>query len=410
MDRPSAADESAAVAPAAVEGGPVEGGPGRLRLTSYAALQLACWVPALVLLVLLVVGGALSVVWVGLPLLALGLPALRRLADLHRRMAADILGSPVPAPYRGVIADGPLLRLREALLDPTTWRDLVWVLWTLTLGFALSLVVVLLLVVVVTAGLWWYAVGPLMTIRAQVDRLLLTRATSEVLTEQVGALTRSRARAVDASAAELRRIERDLHDGPQARLVALSMNLGLAESLLDTDPELAQQLVSEARSTSRAVLGELRAVVRGIHPPVLADRGLGPAVEALALDMALPVEVDNRLPGRPPPPVESALYFGVAEGLANVGKHAGAARAWVRLGYVEGRVRVEVGDDGRGGADPRAGSGLRGVAGRLDALAGTLGVSSPPLGPTVVTLEVPCPLTPPSGSSSLRTASSSVTD
>jgi signal transduction histidine kinase len=171
--------------------------------------------------------------------------------------------------------------------------------------------------------------------------------------------------------------------------------------MLESDPEKARQLVSEARATTTAAIGDLRSVVRGIHPPVLADRGLGGAIEALALDMSIPVEVNARVAGRPPDPIESAVYFAVAECLANVGKHADAAHAWVELSREAEGLQVVVGDDGQGGADPRAGTGMRGVARRLAAFDGTMRVSSPTGGPTLVTLEVPC------ASSSPRTRPSS---
>jgi len=234
-----------------------------------------------------------------------------------------------------------------------------------------------------------------MRARASMDRWMLSYGHTEVLEQRVQRLTETRADAVDHSAAELRRIERDLHDGAQARLVAMSMNLGLAENLMESDPEAAHRMIAEARSTSKAALGELRSVVRGIHPPVLADRGLGGAVEALAIDMAVPVSVDVRLAGRPPAPVESAVYFAVAECLANIGKHSGAGNAWVRLVHESGRLRATVGDDGRGGADPASGTGIRGVMRRLSAFDGTMRVSSPDGGPTIVTLEVPCALSSP---------------
>jgi signal transduction histidine kinase len=145
-------------------------------------------------------------------------------------------------------------------------------------------------------------------------------------------------------------------------------------------------------------------VVRGIHPPVLADRGLTGAVEALALDMALPVSVTARLDGRPAAPVESAVYFAVAECLANVGKHAGAAHAWVELTHDGTTLRAVIGDDGRGGADPGRGTGMRGVMRRLSAFDGTMSVSSPDRGPTLVTLEVPCALSSPKTTPSSGTA------
>ena len=200
-----------------------------------------------------------------------------------------------------------------------------------------------------------------MRLRATLDQWLLSPGATEQLERRVERLTETRADVVDHSAAELRRLERDLHDGAQARLVALSLSLGMADSTFEKDPDAARKLVSDARETTDAALGELRSVVRGIHPPVLADRGLSGAVQALALDMAVPVRVEADLSGRPPAPVESAVYFAVAECLANVGKHAQAENAWIRLGHADGVLRVEVGDDGHGGANPNGGTGMTGV-------------------------------------------------
>jgi signal transduction histidine kinase len=191
--------------------------------------------------------------------------------------------------------------------------------------------------------------------------------------------------------------------------VAVSMSLGLAEEQFADDPDAARRTVSEARAATTAAIADLRSVVRGIHPPVLADRGLDGAIRALALDMAVPVEVTGGLAGRPPAPIESAVYFAVAECLANSAKHAGHTQAWVELGHEtsdeHGVLRVVVGDDGRGGADVDSGSGMRGVMRRLAAFDGTMSVSSPDGGPTIVTLEVPCVLSP--VSSSPRTTPSS---
>ena len=170
----------------------------------------------------------------------------------------------------------------------------------------------------------------------------------------------------------------------------------MADSLFDSDPEGAQRLVNEARATTSAALGDLRSVVRGIHPPVLADRGLAGAIGSLALDMTIPV--DGRaaqLDGRPPEPVESAVYFAVAECLANIVKHAAAQHGWISLAHEDGVLRATVGDDGRGGADPDSGTGMLGVMRRLAAFDGTMRLSSPVGGPTVVTLEVPCALSSP---------------
>jgi signal transduction histidine kinase len=228
-----------------------------------------------------------------------------------------------------------------------------------------------------------------------------------VLASRVQQLARTRADAVDTAAAELRRVERDLHDGAQARLVALGMNLRAAERLIATSPQAAIALVAEARETSSKALTELRDLVRGIYPPVLADRGLADAVKALALDTPLRVETDIDLPGRLDAPVESACYFAVAEALANAVKHSGARAAHLRIRFtpdrprhrpaegrpVPGVVRIEVTDNGTGGADPARGTGLHGVERRLATFDGILAISSPPGGPTMIIMEVPCTLT-----------------
>jgi signal transduction histidine kinase len=237
-------------------------------------------------------------------------------------------------------------------------------------------------------------------------RALLHIEPDPVLAGRVQQLTRTRADAADTAAAELRRVERDLHDGAQARLVALGMNLRAAERLIATSPEAAIELVAEARETSSKALTELRDLVRGIYPPVLADRGLGDAVKALALDTPLRVDTDIDLPGRLDAPVESACYFAVAEALTNAVRHSGARQAHIRLRFapdqprsrpsggrpVPGVLRIEVTDNGIGGADPARGSGLHGVERRLATFDGILAVSSPPGGPTMIIMEVPCAL------------------
>ena len=214
------------------------------------------------------------------------------------------------------------------------------------------------------------------------------------LAGRVQRLTESRGHAIDAASSELRRIERDLHDGAQARLVALGMNLRAVERMLPMSPEAALALVAEARETSLRALNDLRDLIRGIYPPVLADRGLGPAVRALALDTPMPVDLDISLRGRLSPPVEAACYFAVAEALANAVKHSGARRVHIRVAH-DGVLRIEVSDDGGGGADPQHGSGLRGVERRLSTFDGIMAVSSPPGGPTMIVMEVPCELSLP---------------
>jgi signal transduction histidine kinase len=219
------------------------------------------------------------------------------------------------------------------------------------------------------------------------------------LAGRVQRLTETRGYALDAAAAELRRIERDLHDGAQARLVALGMNLRALERMLPTSPEAARALAAEALETSARALSDLRLLVRGIYPPVLAERGLSHAVRALALDTALPVELDVDLPGQLAAPVESACYFAVAEALANAVKHSGAQQVHVRIEHADGLLRIEVADDGDGGADPARGTGLRGVERRLGTFDGILAVSSPLGGPTMIAMEVPCRLLSPKTSS-----------
>ncbi|MCW2784487.1 MAG: sensor histidine kinase [Marmoricola sp.] len=379
--------------------------PARFTLTLYAGAHLLMVVPTLLLLIFTTVGGVLAIAWIGLPLLFLLVPASRWIADRHRNLAAQILGSPVPSDYRPVPPGSNLVaRVAIYALDPMTWRDLAWMVVSLVAGFALSLLTVLFFILIVTGALWWFGAEPMMRARAQLDRALLCYGHTERLEQRVQVLTDTRADSIDHSAAEVRRIERDLHDGAQARLVAVGMSLGLAEGMFDTDPEQARQLVAEAQATTRTALGELRAVVRGMHPPVLADRGIGGAVDALALDMAFPVTVMQYVPGRPPAPVESAMYFAIAECLANVGKHSGAKNAWVDLRHADGLLVAKVGDDGSGGADPEHGTGMRGVMRRLSAFDGTMRVSSPDRGPTLITLEVPCALSSP------RTMPSSGTD
>ncbi|MER7755552.1 histidine kinase [Kitasatospora sp. NPDC097643] len=230
------------------------------------------------------------------------------------------------------------------------------------------------------------------------------RSTHAQLTRRVAELTETRADAVGSQAAELRRIERDLHDGAQARLVAIGMTLGTIEHLMDTDPVAARELLSEARQSSARALQELRDLVRGIHPPVLAERGLGDAVRALALDSALPTEVCVSLPDRPAAPVEAAVYFSICELLANAAKHSAAEQVWVDILYRAGRLRVTVTDDGVGVADPGRGTGLRGIERRLGTFDGVLAIDSTSGGPTTITLELPCELSSPRTSTSFAKA------
>ena len=209
------------------------------------------------------------------------------------------------------------------------------------------------------------------------------------LHERVDDLRGARARIIAAADAERRRIERDLHDGAQQHLVALSLTLGMAESRLTSDPSAAAPLIAQAREEAQLAVKELRDLASGIHPALLSDRGLGPALEALAARAPVPTTVDGVPEQRLPPPVESACYFVTAEALTNVAKYAGATSAGVHVAVDHGRVRLVVRDDGAGGADLNSGTGLRGLRDRVEALDGRLDVDSPPgLGTTVI-VELP---------------------
>jgi signal transduction histidine kinase len=376
---------------------------------------------------------ALTPAGIGLVAAPAALLAAREIADLFRAHAHDWSGVVIQRPYRPRPASGPLRTLRWLLTDPATWRDLLWLLVNAPFGFLVGLLPVALLVygfegVVTTPftiplagdqynyglcwfirGTQWYLVplavgqgalllalaltGPrLLRWYARVSRGLLGPTRKAELALRVERLTETRTQAVDASAAELRRIERDLHDGAQARLVSMAMTLGMAEDLFRDEPDKAFALLMEARQASGDALRELRDLVRGIHPPVLAERGLDGAVRALALTLPLPVAVVGDLPARPSAPIETAGYFAVVEALANAAKHARATRAEVRMHHADGRLTLTVTDDGAGGADPALGSGLRGIERRLSAFDGRLTVTSPPGGPTVLAMTLPCAL------------------
>jgi signal transduction histidine kinase len=218
------------------------------------------------------------------------------------------------------------------------------------------------------------------------------RSALGALSENERRLRASLARIVKAGDAERRRLERNLHDGAQQRLVSLALTLRLVESALERDPRDASRLLTGAGEELKCALDELRELARGIHPAVLADRGLEPALEALARRARLPVDVIAHIPGRLPAPVEAAAYYVAAEGLANVAKYAHATAATVRLEAVNGSVVLSVSDDGAGGAGPQRGSGLSGLADRIEALGGRLELSSPPGKGTVLTARIPCEL------------------
>jgi signal transduction histidine kinase len=368
---------------------------------------------------------------IGLPIVLATLACFRWFAGLERQRAELVLGAPIRERYRRPTGGSQFAHLRVRLADPATWKDLAWLVllfpvglgagtialtwWGWVLGsltlpawyWALpddadvggwdslnivtstetAFIAIPVGLLAIIPGWWitrWLAQGS-----AELSRWLLAPSRAEALEERVEVLTTTRAGAVDAAAGELERIERDLHDGAQARLVAMAMNLGMAEGKLDDDPETARELMSEARAEAQRALAELRDLARGIHPPLLADRGLTAAITELAARNPVPTRAEVDVPSRLPRPIEAAAYFVVAEALTNAVKHSGALHVLVRVGAVDDRLRIEVRDDGAGGADPR-GHGLTGLARRVAALDGHLEIDSPPGVGTALRAEVPC--------------------
>jgi signal transduction histidine kinase len=235
----------------------------------------------------------------------------------------------------------------------------------------------------------WVTLG-LARLDVRVARWLLGCGSKDELGARVTQLESSRAAAVDSAEAERRRIERDLHDGAQQRLVSLAMGLGAARRRLDDDPEVGRQMVAEAHEDAKAALREIRDLVRGIHPVILEDRGLDAALSAVVARSPVPVALEVDVAERPPATVESTAYFVVSEALTNVARHAGATRASVAIVRAGDRLVVEVHDDGCGGADPATGTGLAGLRNRVTGLGGTMHVVSPDGGPTTLLVELPC--------------------
>lgn len=379
-------------------------------------------------LLALTVTAALALALIGLPLLPLlGLTGIPIAALERRRLRLVDPGPPALTPHRTPEAPGIPAWFKLRVKEQATWRELAYaallalVLWPLdllvlacTVGAPALLIgtpvqlaldggeiraaklwlvsdyphafATALLGLVLLAALL-YPLGAYAAARAALARLLLAPREAELIT-QLAEVTRSRARLVDAFEAERRRIERDLHDGAQQRLVALTMTLGLAR--LDAAPgsPLAAQLAT-AHDEAGNVLTELRELIRGIHPQVLADYGLAAAIEDTADRSPIPVDTDLDLP-RLPEPVESAGYFTTREALTNIARHSNAPRAHIRARHEDDTLRIDVRDEGDGGADPARGTGLTGLADRIAVLDGTLTVTSPPGGPTVLSMEIPC--------------------
>jgi signal transduction histidine kinase len=358
--------------------------------------------------------------------------AFRWMTWVERRLAGWARGERIEGLYQEPRKPGPWDLLKTLTTDPQTWRDLAWMVINSFLGFALSVVALTALAVVlayVSLPIWWHypadpdelygivdfgiwevdstarawivcgaglALAPLVALLNRgVVRLhsglaakLLGPGRERELAERVDVLTRTRRGALDVQEAQLRQIERDLHDGAQARLVALSMQLGRAEARAAAGEDVTE-ILRDAHGEADAAIAELRDLARGIAPPVLADRGLGAAIEALCSRSAIPAAATVEVEERPLPVIETAAYFVVAEALTNVAKHAPDAEARVSVRLRDGVLEVEVRDDGPGGADPR-GSGLGGLRSRVEALDGKLFVGSDPSGGTTVRAELPC--------------------
>ncbi|SDE53083.1 sensor histidine kinase [Glycomyces harbinensis] len=407
----------------------------RLALPGWSVLRFSLTIVAAALLAAAIVTGVLVVFLIGIPVAVAVLLAIRLWANTQRRIIGEQLGIHIPAPYR----PRPKARIDQQALglvhEAATWRDVAWLAIDATLGFMVNLLYLgvfgvavyylvqpLLLVTVfhaapipmavndfgfydfdtpaktlmlvpfalACAAAWWRWGELFLRWYSHLGVLLLGPTAKVLLTERVSELRQARDQSVDHAASELRRIERDLHDGAQARIAALSLTLGMAEELLHHDrPDQAATLVGEARQACSDALEEIRQLVRGIHPPVLADRGLSGALQAMALDHPLPVSVVDRLADKLAPPLEAAAYFATNEVLTNITKHSEATHVQMIVGREGDLVSIEIRDDGRGGAVVAPGGGLDGVARRLSAFDGTLDVSSPEGGPTVVTMTIP---------------------
>lgn len=367
---------------------------------------------------------------IGIPIALLTIFLTRALSQVERRRAGLVLGSPVPAVYHAPLPlhrddwrelRGIWERLRAIVTDAQTWKDLGYALLNLatgTIGFVIAVACWGATLALISLPTWFWilpsdvgfdGLGVAAAFVAGLAMLpvtmLLVHAWAHVgaaatsgllgpgrrdLEERVEHLEETRAGAVDAARLELERIERDLHDGAQARIVAVAMELGRAEQKLAAgDSGGATQLVREAREETQRALADLRDLARGIRPALLSERGLAEAITSLTARAGVPSTVEYRVSGRLPTAVETAVYFVVAEALANVAKHAGASSAAVRVDRRGPRLEVEIRDDGVGGADP-AGSGLTGMRKRVEALDGTLLISSPSGGPTILRAEIPC--------------------
>ncbi|MER5539815.1 sensor histidine kinase [Streptomyces mirabilis] len=333
-------------------------------------------------------GTGLAVTAIGLPLLAGGLRGTRLLGRMERARARKLLGvridEPSPMPVRGT---GFFPWLWSSLRDPVAWRTVLYDFIRLPWGIV-TFTVTLMSLFLLWPVLPFLARGLTNVDRAMVRGLL---SPSDELERRIAELESDRGVVVDTAAADLRRIERDLHDGAQARLVNLAMGLGLAkEKILEGQAdETVAAMVDEAHGEVKLALQELRDLARGIHPAVLTDRGLDAALSSVASRCTVPVKVTADLPTRPAAAIEGIAYFTVSELLQNVSKHSGARSASVDVWRTDERLLIQVQDDGRGGAALDGGTGMAGLADRLGAVDGLFIIDSPPGGPTTITAELP---------------------
>jgi signal transduction histidine kinase len=372
-------------------------------------------------------GIGMAITLIGLPVLVAMLWAVRWMAQVERLLVKGLIGTDAAAHYRRPGRPGLWAQIMARLGDPQTWKDLVYLLVQFPLGLVWTVIAVVLITAsvgtlfapvyywaipggvdvgifnadtlpealalvplgAVLSWLTWHILDRLGRLHGVWAKLLLESSPDPELTARVDHLRSSQARIIEAADAARRRIERDLHDGAQQRLVALSLKLGMARKRLADGGEDVDALVAEAHEEAKLALGELRDLARGIHPAILTERGLGPAVEELAARAPVAVTVAEVPDGRLPPGPEAAAYFVVAECLSNVAKYAKATEVVVRARREADRLVVEVVDDGVGGADPGNGSGLRGLADRVAALDGVLTVGSAPATGTTVRAEIP---------------------
>jgi len=338
------------------------------------------------------VGIGTLVIWIGLVLLLVATKIVYAFAAADRGMIRGILGVDIPTPKVAIDPSGTFWqRYLRQLTHPQMWRNLTYLLINFPLRcfeFPLALAGIILLPV----GL--FVLPVVAALHIMLAKWLLGPNENEQLTEKAEHLQASRARGVDAAEAERRRIERDLHDGAQQRLVAVAMGLGRAKNKMDADPVAAKALIDEAHADAKLAVSELRDLARGIYPAVLGDRGLDAALSSLAAKCPVPVEVHVAIEPRPPAAVESTAYFIVGESLTNIAKHANATEvkvnAWREERPTGDLVIVEITDDGQGGASLRTGGGLSGLADRAATIDGVMTVVSPIGGPTVIRADLPC--------------------